>query len=445
MPIPTTVSRKTDLLVRKTQLGDQIRDLRGKVIKEKPHELDSGQIDLLNALGAERDQIDVELSRLDNPNQGQVRLPAYDRVHRVGHEERTYRPDQDPHGGQFLKDVVRSRYDGDLKAQERLSRHMTEEERDRPQYMQRAVGSGAFAGLVVPQYLTDLYAPATAALQPLVDIANTHPLPPDGMTVNISRITTATSVALQTTENTAVSETNIDDTLLSESVQTSAGQQTVSRQAVERGTLTEDVVLQDLYNRYATNMDSTILNQATTGLSAIAQATAYTDASPTTAELWPKVHQATSQAEATFLNMAQPSHVVMHSRRWHWMQSQVGTSWPFMGVAGLPPQSGAVAIPGQYGTGAVRGILNNGLKVVVDNNVTTSAGTNEDEIYVIADREVHVWQDPDAPTFIRADQTLAASLGILLVLYGFWAYSVRRYTNGHQKIGGTGLILPVFA
>jgi pilus assembly protein CpaF len=24
------------------------------------------------------------------------------------------------------------------------------------------------------------------------------------------------------------------------------------------------------------------------------------------------------------------------------------------------------------------------------------------------------------------------------------SYSVRRYTNGHQKVGGTGLILPVF-
>ncbi|MGH9252070.1 MAG: hypothetical protein ACRD0W_21515 [Acidimicrobiales bacterium] len=39
--------------------------------------------------------------------------------------------------------------------------------------------------------------------------------------------------------------------------------------------------------------------------------------------------------------------------------------------------------------------------------------------------------------FIRADQTLAASLGVLLVGYGFWAYLVRRSANGHQKVGGT--------
>ena len=60
------------------------------------------------------------------------------------------------------------------------------------------------------------------------------------MTVDISRITTASSVALQAAETTAVSETNIDDTLLSIPVQTAAGQQTMSRQAIDRGAGIED-------------------------------------------------------------------------------------------------------------------------------------------------------------------------------------------------------------
>jgi hypothetical protein len=81
----------------------------------------------------------------------------------------------------------------------------------------------------------------------------------------------------------------------------------------------------------------------------------------------------------------------------------------------------------------------------VDNNVTTTAGAGtEDEIYVVAASEVHVWEDPRAQVLIRAEQTFAASLGVLLVLYGFWAYSVRRYTNGHQKVAGSGLISPTF-
>jgi hypothetical protein len=73
---------------------------------------------------------------------------------------------------------------------------------------------------VVPQYLTDMYAPKVQAMRPFADICNKHDLPPDGMTVNISRITTGTSTALQATENVAVSETDIDDTLLTENVQT---------------------------------------------------------------------------------------------------------------------------------------------------------------------------------------------------------------------------------
>lgn len=364
---------------------------------------------------------------------------------RIGREERTYRPDVDRRGGQFIRDVARQFLFRDMQAEERLARHMQEERVERSQYLQRAAGTSAFAGLVVPQYLTDLYAPATAALRPFADICNKHDLPPDGMTVNISQITTATSVAIQASQNTAVSETNIDDTLLTENVQTAAGQQTLSRQAIERGTGIEDVVLDDLYRRYATTLDSTLLNQATTGLTNVANANTYTDASPTAAELWPKLLGANAAAEAAFLAQAVPSHAVMHSRRWHWLQSQVGTSWPFMSQPGIPVQAGGVNTETAYNMG-VRGMLPNGNKAIVDNNIATNlgAGTNEDEIYIVAADECHLWEDPAAPVFIRAEQAAAASLGVLLVLYGYFAYSFRRYASAQQKISGTGLVTPTF-
>src|SRR5262249_19766176 len=147
--------------------------------------------------------------------------------------------------------------------------------------------TGSFAGLTVPQYLTDLYAPATAALRPLADNCNPHPLPPQGMAIDISRITTGTSAALQANELDPVSSQSIDDTLLTIPVQTAAGQQKVSRQALDRGAAVEDVTMQDLFNRVATVLDSTIINQASTGISAAAQNVTYTSASPTAAEFWP--------------------------------------------------------------------------------------------------------------------------------------------------------------
>lgn len=371
--------------------------------------------------------------------------PAYDLVARVGMEERTYRKDQDPTGKRFLSDLAAQHLYQDPGAAERLARHHREEQVERGALLTRAVGSGAFTGLVVPQYLTDEYAPAVAALRPFAThCCNVHPLPPEGMTVNISRITTATSVALQSSENSAVSNTDIDDTILTENVQTAAGQQTVSRQAVERGTGIDDVTMSDLFRRYATTLDSTLINQATTGLSAVAQNVAYTDATPTAAEAWPKIMNATANVEAALLAQATPTHVVMHSRRWNWFTSRVEASWPFLSVGGMPVNAGGEITSNTYG--AVRGRLANGMTVVVDNNIATNlgAGTNEDEVYVVAQQECHLWEDPNAPVLIRAEQPAAASLGVLFVVYGYFAYSMRRYTNAASKVSGTGLVTPTY-
>lgn len=387
------------------------------------------------------------------PAPGRDRGPAYDRVARVGREERTYRQDLDPQGRQFLRDVGLLHLHGGLAMQstERLQRHMAEEQVERADYLRgerfdqaRAAGTGAFAGLTVPQYLTDMYAPLARAMRPFADACNGHPLPEDGMTLNLSRITTGTSAALQASENTAVSETNIDDTLLTVSVQTNAGQQTLSRQAVERGTGTEDVTVQDLYRAYATTLDSTLLNQATNGLTNIATSVAYTDATPTVAEAYPKIVQAVSQVESSLLNMASGENIaVMHSRRWYWLQNALSSTWPLMSQPGIPAQMLGANFAERYGNG-VRGVLPNGTPVIVDNNCGTTLGAGtEDEIYVGDRNEFHLWEDPAAPVFIRAEQPAVASLGVLFVLYGYFAYTFARYSHA-QKVNGTGLIAPTF-
>ena len=187
----------------------------------------------LRAEQAEDDRI-AELREQPSIPTGAERR-AYDQVAHVGQEARTYNLDTDRTGAGFLSDVLRSQLLGDIDAQQRLGRHMAEERVERGAYMQRAAtGTANFAGLVVPQYLTDLVAPYAKAARPFADAIRNAPLPADGMTVNISRITTATSVAVQT-QGTDVSETNIDDTILTVNVLTNAGSQTVTRQAAERG------------------------------------------------------------------------------------------------------------------------------------------------------------------------------------------------------------------
>jgi hypothetical protein len=391
----------------------------------------------------EREEADVlAASRQISPTPAAGRVPAMrDGLARVGMEERTYRPDRDRTGRGFLLDVSRQFLFNDVGAGERLSRHTREEAVERGGFQERAVGTGAYTGLVVPQYLTDFYAPATAALRPIADVATPHDLPEEGMTLNISRITTPTSVALQATEGAAVSETNLDDTILTINVQTAAGQQTISRQAIERGTGVEDVTLQDLYRRYATNLDGTLITQASTGLAVVAQGTTYTDASPTAAAFWPFLFQAQSKLEAALLGQAMPDYIAMHSRRWNWLCSQVGTSFPFIGSGSNAQRPGGVIITNEYGAG-VRGILSNGMKVVVDNNIETNVGGTQDPVYVLASGELHLWENPNAPMLIRAEGTKAATLEVLLVVYSYFGYTASRYANNPGRITGTGLVAP---
>jgi len=374
--------------------------------------------------------------------------PAYDQVARVGREERTYNPGNSRNGGAFLRDVLRDWAHKDIEAGMRLARHMQEERVERAGQLTRAAGdagTGAFTGLVVPQYLTELYAPKVAAMRPLADIANKHDLPPDGMTVNISQITTGSDVTLQAAEFTTATGVSMDDTLLTENIQTASGFQDLSRQAIDRGTGIEDVTMDDLFRRYASRVDFTIINQATTGLSAVAQDNAYVAAPGTFAGLYPKFGQAQAQAETVFLGFATPGFAVMHPRRWHWLNAQLVSTWPAFAQPGVPTQAGGVNLAETYGKGA-RGILPNGLVAIVDANVPINLGTatSQDEIYVVAAEEVHLWEDPGAPTFIRAEQPRAKDMAVTLVLYGYFAYSLRRYANGMQKISGTGLSTPTF-
>jgi hypothetical protein len=263
--------------------------------------------------------------------------------------------------------------------------------------------------------------------------------------VNLSRITTSTSAAIQASENSGVSETNIDDTLLTINVTTIAGQQTLSRQALERSTGVEPIVMNDLFRRYATTLDSTLINQASTGLTNAATSISYTDTTPTVAELFPLVLSGLAAVEAAMLDQATGDNIaVMHSRRWYWLQNALSNTWPLMAQPGIATQMAMSNLGRSYGSGQ-RGVLPNGTPVIVDNNVPINlgGGTNQDEIYILDRGEAHLWEDPAAPLFIRAEQTAAASLGVLLVVYGYMAYTFQRFTQS-QKISGTGLVTPTF-
>jgi HK97 family phage major capsid protein len=352
----------------------------------------------------------------------------------VRSEARTY--SRDNRSASFLGDAFAAQFNGDYQAKERLARHMNEERVER-----RDVTSANFAGLIVPQFLTELAAPLARAGRPVADIARKHQLPASGLTISISRVTTGSSTAAQS-EGAAVSETNMDDTKLDITVQTIAGQQTVSRQALERGTGVDGLVMNDLILAYHTSLDASVCTSTT---NAITQVVTFTDASPTVPELYPKLLDALQRIQTNYFGG--PNVMIMHPRRLAFILAALDTTNRPLAV---PTMNGAMnAI--STGDGSVvygnSGYSIAGLPVVTDANITTTNGTgsNEDVIIIANTQELHLWEEGNgAPMYLRFDQPKAAELDVLAVVYGYSAFTAGRYPNAAALVGGTGLVTPTF-
>ncbi len=367
-------------------------------------------------------------------------------------ERRTYNEDNDRTGRDFIRDVAGA-FMGNWDAQRRLDQHMQEERSERGDQLSRAVTTGGAPALVVPKYLTELYAAKGRPGRKLADQMRHHDLPSDGMTVYIPRQTVTTLVEEQENELEDVAERDYEDEDIPVKVRTAAGAQTMSRQSVERSLGTEDIVFEDLLKSYHTNLDSMLINAPGWGLSAVANTISYTDADPTAGELYRKILAASANVEEVLLDAdTDDLFTLMRSRRWAWLRGEVTDKKPFIAQPGFDGAFGK-GTDGGYQAG-VRGYLPDGGAVVVDNNIgaTGGEGTNEDAVFVVARSEAHLWEDPSAPMFIRAETgPNMKKLGIDIVLYGYFAACFDRVVDEqgtpkavHQKITGTGLVPPAF-
>jgi hypothetical protein len=403
----------------------------------------------LDALkGIEAEEAEVE-RRFNNVTYVKRNKPHYDEVMRIGSEPRTYSRDNDPEGKgvSFLTDVVGA-FRGSPQSMERLARHNREYEVDNKGRATRAAGdvaTGALPNLIIPQYLVDLYAAKPSAARPFADICRHEDLPAEGMKVELAKGNTSATAALQTSELVAAGGGNFDADPLELSVQTAEAWQLVSRQAIDRGRVTESVVMGDMLDQMAALLDSTLISQGTTGLFASGTRITYDSASPTVAEMYPYILQGASKSAQTLLNRGKPTHVLMHPRRWYWLQSLVDSKWPVISAPGMGQVFGA-SNGGGYEDG---GMLPCGLRVVQDANVQTAAlaaadtGGTQDIIYIVPQNEAILFEAPQREVFIRAEAPAANQLGVMLVVYEYFAYSFSRYAaTAFQRINGTGTVPP---
>ena len=356
----------------------------------------------------------------------------------VKSEARTYSPKAET---SFIADAYAAQFNNDFAAKDRLARHMNEEKIER-----RDVTSANFAGLVVPQFLTELAAPFARAGRPFLEVARKHQLPDSGLVISISKVTTGSSTAVQT-EGAAVSETNMDDTKLDVSVVTVAGQQNVSRQAIERGTNIDSLVMADLVSAYHTNLDSLFVTTSATSLTnTITQVVTYTDASPTVAELYPKLADAIQRIQTNFF--AGPNFILMHPRRLAFILAALDDQKRPLAVP-VPNFNGQPAIASGNGAPVYgnSGYTIMGLPVITDANVITTngAGANEDVIILGNTQEAHLFeQGAGEPMMLRFEQPKASELDVTMIVYGYSAFTANRYPNAFSLIGGTGLVTPTF-
>lgn len=345
----------------------------------------------------------------------------------------------------FFTDVYNMTFNQDISATERIQRHQREEE-----VINRDGTTSNYSGLVVPNYITALAAELARAQRPFADQCTRLPLPENGLSIEISRITTGSSAAIQATENSAVSETDIDDTLLTSQIRTIASGQQVSRQVLERGTGTDALIMADMQAAMATTLDQQLI----TGTGASGQllgiheisgsnSVTYTDASPTAAELWPKLIDAVQQINSN--RFAGPDLIVMHPRRAAFLLSALdSTNRPLVLPQANAPQNA-------QGVGPVAGYGNTGLTiagipVVQDANVPTDKGSgdNEDIIYIVRRADMLLFEEATAPTMVRMDQTAGTTLTVTIVGYQYAGFVAGRYPAAISKISGTGLTPPSF-
>jgi len=358
--------------------------------------------------------------------------------YRVTSEEPTYHARSK---NDFLADAMAAEFGGSYEARERIARYQNEVRLEK-----RDSGSSNFAGLVIPQYLVDQFAPLRRAGRPVLDISTQSALPAQGMTVNIGRLTTGITSYVQASENTAPTESSPDDTLLTVNVNTVASMFDISKQAVLRGTGVETQLLGDAIRSYQTKLDGLAINGSgssgehrgilnTSGINAVTA----TDASPTWAEFFPKLVEAISAISTNFYGHA--THIVAHpSLIGCWLRALDTTNRPiFNATAGNPFNApGTFDRPG-YDLGGLQ-IL--GIPVVADANVPTNlgSGTNETAVIVGDFRESYIWEDNGgAPLYVRFEQP-DGNIAIRTVVFGFSAYTAGKYPTAFSAITGTGLI-----
>jgi HK97 family phage major capsid protein len=353
----------------------------------------------------------------------------------------------------WLQDVARVQLNRDKNgtAQDRLDRHARHIKSVNPELRDtsgvgRVDGQGGWG--VPPTWLVDDLVGYARAGRSVANLAVHKPLPPGTQSINIPKFATGTTAAFQTADNTSVSNTNLTDENLEAPARTVAGQQVVSLQLLEQSPAEfDEIVIRDLASAYGQQLDLGCLygtgsNGQVLGLSNVSGIHSLAVSSVDVTGFYSAVAQACNLIETT--RFASPEVIAMHPRRWNWLISQLDSQHRPLVVPIAATAANAVGVLADVSPQRIVGIMC-GLPVVLDANITTTAGTEtgggtEDVAYVLRASDLFLWERP--PTAQALRNPYAAQLSVLLQLYSYAAFQPARYPQSIAEI--TGLTPPTW-
>lgn len=360
----------------------------------------------------------------------------------VGNEPEVYRQ-----GGEhsYFRDLWMATAYGRREAMDRLRRN------DERVAHARALSTtdGGIGEFVPPLWLVNQFVELARPGRVVADRLNREPMPGGTDSISLPRITGGTSVAEQSSQGTALSETDMTSDSVTAAVATLGGVQTVSVQLVEQSPINIDtVVLGDLARAYAQKVDAFVITNNAANKRGILNASGinavtFTSASPTVPLLWPKLVDAMRQVHTGRYLPARE--IYMTPTRWAWLQAALDSNnRPYVSdtvatsVPLLASSDGAVP-EGLAGT--IRGI---NLPVFLDPNIPANlgTGTNEDRIIVARPEDVTLYESsPKAEAF---RETKAKEAQVVFRMYGYVALHSERAPKSISVISGTGLVQPTF-
>jgi HK97 family phage major capsid protein len=359
-------------------------------------------------------------------------------------EERTY---QRGNGRSYLQDLAKSQILGDDEARSRLARHAEEVkvEDDYAEYrdLSRTDGAGGF--FVPPKWLMDQWIELSRASRATANLVTSQQLPAGTDSINIPKVATGTSTAIQPADNDPVVEVDLTDTSVVAPVRTIAGQQDVAIQLLDQSPVNfDEVIFRDLLADYAHKTNLQVLGGSgvagqVTGIFTQAGTTAitWTEAAPTVAQFYAKIADAIQRIHVA--RFQSPEVIVMHPRRWAWLTAAADTTGrPLVVPTGHGPTNAAgllTAVASQQVVGTMQG-----LPVVTDPSIPLVSG--QDQVLVMRASDLLLYESSIRTRVLP--ETLSGTLTVRLQVYGYVAFTAGRYPQSVTKISGTGLAAPTF-